>query len=117
MWPPLTIEGDEGLRDAVLEEVRPVVGLQVVHADERRPGGERDAFRRSHPHQERPDEPGADRHGHAVEVTEPDPGRVERLLEQRVQRLDMRASGDLGHHAAEPLVQMDLGGDQVRTQT
>ena len=40
-------------------------------------------------------------------------GDEERFLQQRVQRLDVRASGDLGDHPAEPLVQVGLGGDQV----
>ena len=37
-----------------------------------------------------------------------------RLGQERVQRLHVRARGHLGHDAAEPFVQVDLGGDEVR---
>ena len=41
-------------------------------------------------------------------------GLLQGLGEQRVERLDVRPGGDLGHHAAEPLVQVLLARDQVR---
>jgi len=50
----------------------------------------------------------------AVQVGDVDARGRERLLEQGVQRLDVGARGDLRDHAAEPLVQVDLRGDQVR---
>ena len=50
-----------------------------------------------------------------VEVAEPDAGRLKRLLHQRVEGLDVRARRDLGHHAAEPFVQVHLGRDEVRS--
>ena len=85
-----------------------------LHADQRRAGGERRRLRGGHPDQERADQTRADGHGDAVDVAEPDAGLLERLRQQRVERLHVRAGGDLGHDAAEPLVQVLLAGDQVR---
>ena len=44
----------------------------------------------------------------------PDAGLRERLLEQGIERLHVGAGGDLGHDAAEALVEMLLRRDQVR---
>jgi hypothetical protein len=65
------------------------------------------------PDQQRADQTRADRHGHAVEIPEPAPGGLERGVDQRGERLDVRAARELGHHAAEALVHVDLAGDEV----
>ena len=100
----------------MLQEVRPVVTLEVVHPDEVGAGREGDGLRAGHAHQQRADETRPGGHRHRVDLAEPDARDGQRLLEQRVQRLDVRARRDLGHDPAEPLVQVHLRGDQVGTQ-
>src|SRR5205814_8656009 len=61
------------------------------------------------------DEAGSHRDRDDVEVTEPYARTSEGLLRQRVEPLDVRPGGDLGHHATEAHVQIDLARDEVRT--
>ena len=108
-------ERDVGrVRLPVREEVGPDVPFQMVHPDQGRPGREGDGLRGRHPHEQGTDQPRTDGDGNAVEAPEPDTGLVERAFEQRIQRLDVRSSGDLGDDAAVALVEMLLPGDQVR---
>ena len=101
---------------AVLQEVRPVVALQMVHADEVGASGERDRLGRGHAHEQRPHEARAHCDRDGVDLAEPDPGLPQALLEQRVERLHVCPRGHLGHDAPEALVQVHLRGDQVGTQ-
>ncbi len=90
------------------------MALQVVHADQVGAGRQGNGFRRRHAHQERPDQTRTDRDGHPVDLAEPrEAGGLQRLCHERVQRLDVRTRCHLRHHASEPFVQVDLGGDQV----
>ena len=116
MCPPLTTSATYGGSGGpCVEEVRPDVPLQVVDADQAGARGERHALGRRHPDQQRPHQTGADRHRDPVDVAEPrEPGRLERLGQERVQRLHVGARRHLGHDPAEPLVQVHLGGDEVR---
>ena len=113
----VTARDDQGdvrrIGRTVLQEVRPVVPFQVVDADQRRAGRERERLGGSHPHEERPDQSGTDRHGDAVHVIEVASGPLERIREERVERLDVRARRHLRDHPPEPLMEMLLAGDQV----
>ena len=102
-------QGDVGgLGRSVLQEVRPVVPLQVVHAHQVGTRGERHGLGARHADEQRPDEARTDRHGHGVDLAEPHPRLGERLLEQRIEGLDVGPSGHLRHDASETLVQVHL---------
>ncbi len=104
-----------------LEEVREEVPLEVVHRDERQPRGGAEALGEGNAHDERAHEAGACGDGDGGEV-----GRRERVAAERLARLcqglferahdglGMLARGDLGHHAAEACMEVDLGGDDAR---
>ena len=101
------------VRVTVLQEVRIDVSFQMIHADERDVAGQRDRLAGGQAHQQRPDQTGPDGRRHSVQVTEPDPRLLQRLLEHRVERLDVRPGGDLRYDPAEACVQIDLTGDEV----
>ncbi len=114
MWPPLTMRATYGrLRWAVFEEVGPVVTLEVVHPDQVGSGRQRDGLRTGQTHEQRSSEPWPRRDGHRVDLTEPDVGLRERLLEQGVERFHVSPCRDLGHDTPEPFMQRHLRGDQV----
>ena len=71
------------------------------------------AFAGSDPDEKRPGQTRPDRDGDPVQVREPAPRLLERLVHQRIERLDVRAAGELRHDSAEAGVQLDLAPDQV----
>src|SRR2546422_6024079 len=95
----------------VLQEVRPVVTFQVIDADQRYANRERDRLRGGHADEERADQSGTDRDGHAVEIAETVSGSLERVRQERVERLDVRARRDLGDDPTESFVEVLLTRD------
>ena len=100
--------------------VRVQVAFQMVHADERLAGRPRGALRERNAHHERTHEPRRVRHGNGIQIA---PGQtfdaqrgsshVEALVAHAADSLDVLAASDLGHHAAEARMEVDLRGHDV----
>jgi hypothetical protein len=89
------------------------VAVDVVDPEDGLPGRQRERLRHRDPDQERPHQPGSARHRQGVDRPEPDLRVRERLLDDRVDRLDVRPAGDFGHDPAVHPVDVDLGLDDV----
>ncbi len=89
------------------------MAVQVVDHHERLARGVGQRLGGRDPDQEGPDQPRAlgDRDG--ADVVERQTGRRERLVHDRVDRAQVVARGDLGHHAAVGRVQLGLRGDDA----
>ncbi len=89
--------------------------FEVVHADERNIARPRRALRKRHAHHERTEKPGSVRDRDGVEIVptkmayaEPARRHVEALVAHAADGLDVLAACDLGNHAAETRVEIDL---------
>src|SRR5690606_6307891 len=89
------------------------VPFEVVHRDDGQSACERQPLRHVDAYHERPGQSRPARHRDGVEVVERDPGAVERLLDDRVDALDVRARGDLREDTAELRVDIHLRGDYI----
>ncbi|CAH0200341.1 hypothetical protein SRABI128_01723 [Microbacterium sp. Bi128] len=96
-----------------VEDVGRDVPDEVVHRVQRLVEGDREPFRGAHADHERPGESGAARHGHRVDVGQGHAGFGERRVDRGLQRLQVRARGDLGHDAAVTGVLVHARGDGV----
>ena len=92
----------------VFEPRRVQVRLEVVHAHVGQVGREREPLGRGHAHEQRAGEAGPVARGHRVEVAQLDARLDQRFRDHRRDELHVGAAGDLGHHAAEARVQVDL---------
>ncbi len=82
--------------------------LEVIDGDEGLAARQRHPLAGHQPNQHAPDEAGACRRRHAIEVLGRDFGPRERARDQQVDDLDMGARRNLGHNAAERGVRGDL---------
>ncbi len=92
------------------------MAVQVVDRHERQPAGGGERLRGRDADEQRADQPRALRHGDLLDVVERGAGAVERVVDDRVDELEVVARGDLRHDAAEARVHA-LGGDDVGEQT
>ena len=83
-----------------LQEVRGDVAVEVVDGHERQPARGRERLGAGEPDEQRADEPRAPRDRDALDVVEPRAGPGERVVDDRVDQLEVMARGDLGHDAA-----------------
>jgi hypothetical protein len=90
------------------------VPVQVVDRDEGQPLRPRDRLRGREADEERADEPGALRHGDALDVREARPRLGQRLAHDRRDELEVAPRRDLRHDAAVALVQQRLRRDHGR---
>jgi hypothetical protein len=89
---------------------------QVVHGVEGLLERHRERLRRSHADHQRPRETGAARDRDRVQVLQPDPRLGDRLLDRRLQRVEMGARRDLRHDAAVARVLVHARRDRVAEQ-
>ena len=109
VWPPAHDEDGQRRLEVGLGQPRRVqVRLEVVHPDVREVGGERDRLRRADPDEQRAGEAGPVARGDRVEVGELDARLDERFGDHRRDQLHVGTARDLGHHAAEARVEIDL---------
>ena len=87
------------------------VAGEVIDADEREAGDERDGLGAHHARQEPADEPGARGRGDAVKVSQTEAGAGKRLFGDEVYTLGMGAGGDVGDDAPEGRMQIGLAPD------
>ena len=85
----------------------------MVDRDQRHAGDRGDRLARHQADHDAADQPGPRRGGDRVERVETQAGLVERLGDQPVDMLDMRAGGDLGHDAAVMGVLVGLAAHAV----
>ena len=97
------------LQRLVLQERRVEVGLHVVHPDEGNIPRERQRLGRRHTDQQRTHQPGSDRTRNGIDTLRLDTGLDDGPSHHRVEQVEVRPTGDLGHHAAVLGVQVDLG--------
>src|SRR6266511_4412177 len=96
-----------------LEEVGVDVALEVVHTDQRDSQPQRHALGGGDPDEQGADQPWAHRDCHPVDGADRRPRFPQGQLDQGIDVLQVSPRGDLRHHAAEPLVQMSLAGQQI----
>ena len=89
------------------------MSAHVVHGNERHAERIRRRLGKVHTHQHRADQPRRIRHSHGVNIRAREICLFQRLVGKTVDRLNVLARGDLRHHAAVELVQLDLRGDAV----
>ena len=99
-----------------VEDVGRDVTDEVVHGVERLVERDREALGGADADHQGTREPGAAGHGHGVDLVEAHPGFGERGVDRGLQRLEVRAGGDLGDHAAVTGVLVHAGGDRVAEQ-
>ena len=89
---------------------------QVVDAVDRAIQGESEALRRTHTHEQCTDEsrPGRDRDG--IDVTQRDASLGRRAVQGGIEGLEVRATGDLGHHSPEACLLLHTRGHGIREQ-
>jgi hypothetical protein len=104
------------LRRRRFEHRREQVALHVVHADRGHAPGPGQAAPDAGAHEQRPDQPGAGRVGHPVELAGRGPGVGQHPFNQRQQLAHVIARGELRHHPAELGVQAHLAVERVREQ-
>ena len=83
----------------MLEAGRKQVRLDVVHANERNPTRHRETLRELQAHEERADEPRADRRGHGVDRVHGSAGFLEEFFEDFGEKRDVRPRRVLRDHA------------------
>ena len=88
----------------------------MVHPEQRDAEPDRQRLRGRHPDGQRTGQPRTGGDGDGVDVREPDAGRAQARSIVGTSRLQMCPAGHLGHHAAEPGVLVDGGGDRVDQQ-
>jgi hypothetical protein len=103
-------EGKIGIGQARAERM----ALEMVDRDERLACGVCQRLAGDEPDHHATDQPRAGGGGDRIDVAQSDAGVGERAFDQRHQRLDMRARGDFGHHAAERTMRGFLAGKAVR---
>ncbi len=102
-------EHREGQLDVrILEPGRVQMRLEMVHADVRDIEGERERLGRTHADEERTGETRAVARGDGIDVGEARTRLHERFGDDAADELGVRATRDLGHHAAEARVKVDL---------
>jgi len=89
------------------------VSPQVVHARHRTGPRSGQAFGEADAHQKAPREARTSRDGDEVEVVAADAGTLKAQVQQVRQAFEVVSSGELGHHAPELGVQVDLRVDDV----
>jgi hypothetical protein len=108
---------DRGLgQPAVLQLIDGDVRGEVVDAVERDVEREGVGLGRGDAHQQRAGETGSRGDRHGVDVPRGDTCVGQRPVHGRDHRLEVRPGGDLGHHAAEPLVLVHRRGQCVGQQ-
>jgi hypothetical protein len=75
--------------EAVVQEVRRHVSLQVIDGGQRQPPRRREAFRRRHPDQQRTDQPGTLRHRDQLGVVERRVRFLQREVHDRIDVLEV----------------------------
>ena len=108
VWPPLAIRHrNGGSIGSGCEEVRRHVPVQVVDRHERQLGGRSERLRGRQTDQQRADQARAGwSRPPRRRPRSPVPACVERLVDHRVDQLEVVARGDLGHDAAVALVEL-----------
>ena len=91
------------------------VPFEVVDGDQRDVERQGQRLGRGQADDQGADQAGPGRDGDRPEVGQADPGPSEGLVDHRQELADMGPRGDLGDHAPEPLVQVDLRRDHART--
>ena len=106
-------EQEIGKVESVGQARRQRMRLEMVDGDEGQPAPERDRLARDHADQQPSDQawPGCGRD--PVDLAPAKPRISKRLHDCGVQQLDMRARGDLGHHAAIARMQLELGAHHI----
>ena len=107
--------GERRLERVGLQVVGGDVAVQVVDRHERESAGGGERLRGRDADEQRADQPRALRHGDLLDVVERGAGAVERVVDDRVDELEVVARGDLRDDAAEARVHA-LGGDDVGEQ-
>ena len=111
MWPPEAIrQRNGGSIGSGREEVRRHVALQVVDRRERQPPRGREPLGRRDADQQRADQPGPCVTRDERDVVERRARLAQRVVDDRVDELEVMARGDLRHDPAEAVVHA-LGGD------
>ena len=94
------------------------MALQVVDRRERQPPRGGEPLRGRDADEQRADEPGPLRDRDQLDVVEPAPAARERVVDDRVDELEVVARGDLRHDAAVAVVHAlrgdDVGADLAR---
>ena len=86
--------------------------LQVVDGRQRQPARGGEALGRRDADEQRADEPGSLGHGDERDVVEAAPRQAQRVLDDRVDELEVMARRDLRHDAAEAIVDALRGDDR-----
>jgi hypothetical protein len=86
---------------------------EVIHAGERARPGSRQALGDADPHQQATCEARTTGDGQEVEIVVADTGAFEGRVQDVREAFEVVAGGELGHHAAEFRVEVDLGVDDV----
>jgi hypothetical protein len=84
------------------------MGVQVVDGQERFARGQAQRLGGDQPDQQRTSQSRRVCDGDSVQIVQRHPSALERFVDHRQDALDMCPRGDLGHHAAEPAVQVVL---------
>ncbi len=100
----------------VLQRVGGDVPGQVMDAVQRHPGRVRQRLRPGQAHLQRARQAGPGGDGDRVDLVQPQSGLVEGLPDDRVEGVQVRAGGDLGHDAAEAGVLVHARRHHVREQ-
>jgi hypothetical protein len=100
----------------VLQGVHGDVGGEVIHPVHRLLGGDRVPLGRGDPDEQRTRQARTGGDGDRVDIREGHPGLGQRPLHGGHDRFQVGAAGHLGHHAAEPGVLRDAGGQRVGEQ-
>ncbi len=101
------------LKIRVAKEVGVNVALQVVDTNEREVEDGRDGLRGRDTDQESTKKAGPVRYSDRLDLSKTGARRVESFLEDWINQLDMLARRDFGDNAAEPRMQINLGGHDV----
>ena len=106
-------QADVGIVDLALEVRRVEVGKDVVHPDERLAQGPGKTLCIRQPDQEGPDEAGAVRHRHGVDVFLGRSRFLQGVLDHETDPFDVLARGDLRHDAVVGPVEVNLAQDDI----
>jgi hypothetical protein len=100
--------------DIVGEPGRQRMAFEVVDRDQRLARDRRHGLGRRQPDHDAADQAGARRRGDGIEVREVEPRLAQRLFDQEVDGLDMRARSDFGNDAAIGAMTVELGQHDMR---
>src|SRR6476620_3446165 len=93
------------------------MSLEMVHSNKGEPARERDGLASRHPYDQTADQARTRRGRAAADFTQAKPSFGERFGNATIEQLDMRARGDLRHHAAELRMEGELRAPQIGKET